>query len=530
MSNAQSIDSLRELNAKLLDEIAELRKKFAEIEGENAEIPELRRKVAEVEAENAKLRQIIEENARRDVRVKELEQKNTELEARLAIVEQSSVAVSKNDKEAIVKQSAPSSCIYSNVEIKVEAESTEKCFAEDSSSDDNLLSIPDYSQRKQDQSLPSCVSDQKSSVDREMDTFLDDAHKKSVSDGIRRCNKKKLLRETASLKVLPSAENNLTVFSGNDKIESSTKTVSSGNDQMVSEKLEKIEKTSRNQQKVIQDFDDSDEIELTKNQNIELDLIRDLQRGSIIASTSEISEQYSSSCEASYGQITTQSLIHLFRNATRAGHEEILSWVHYSDNFENKVVEIRRETGVTDKTARTQIYKEMLEHLAGVTPVALRIKTLRAKKIRKLFGENGVGIDKIKCVNCSANEISKLTNEQIQNVIDQVTSKTVSSGNNQSHVPLKTTNGDASRPPIPRTTYDRSYFRNKTLGQYPTLYREFSSENFDYYGITDETSCDPKRTCPLCSLDHDDEEGIEGRYKAGSYFIKCEQREIEIVA
>jgi len=82
------------------------------------------------------------------------------------------VAVSKNDKEAIVKQSAPSSCIYSNVKIKVEAESTEKCFAEDSSSDDNLLSIPDYSQRKQDQSLPSCVSDQKSSVDREMDTFF----------------------------------------------------------------------------------------------------------------------------------------------------------------------------------------------------------------------------------------------------------------------------------------------------------------------------------------------------------------------
>jgi len=142
-----------------------------------------------------------------------------------------------------------------------------------------------------------------------------------------------------------------------------------------------------------------------------------------------------------------------------------LSWVHYSDNFENKVVEIRRETGVTNKTARTQIYNKMLEHLAGITPVALRIKTLRAKKIRKLFGENGIGIDKIKCINCSANEISKLTNEQIQNVIDQVTSKTVSLGNDQSHVPSKITNGDASsklevnistasRPPILRTIYD----------------------------------------------------------------------------
>jgi hypothetical protein len=73
-------------------------------------------------------------------------------------------------------------------------------------------------------------------------------------------------------------------------------------------------------------------------------------------------------------------------------------------------------------------------------------------------------------------------------------------------------------------TYDRSYFRNKTLDQYPTLYREFSSKNFDYYGITDETSC------PLCDLGHDDDESIKGKYKAGSYFIKCEQREIEIVA
>ena len=36
----------------------------------------------ELEAEIVKLSRIIEENARRDVRVKELEQKNTELEAR----------------------------------------------------------------------------------------------------------------------------------------------------------------------------------------------------------------------------------------------------------------------------------------------------------------------------------------------------------------------------------------------------------------------------------------------------------------
>jgi len=72
----QSTDSLRELNAKLLAEIAKLRK-------ENAEIPELREKLlrfAEVEDENAKLKQIIEENARRDSENAELKSRVGELE------------------------------------------------------------------------------------------------------------------------------------------------------------------------------------------------------------------------------------------------------------------------------------------------------------------------------------------------------------------------------------------------------------------------------------------------------------------
>ncbi|CAJ0903762.1 10303_t:CDS:2, partial [Entrophospora sp. SA101] len=45
--------------------------------------------------------------------------------------------------------------------------------------------------------------------------------------------------------------------------------------------------------------------------------------------------------------------------------------------------------------------------------------------------------------------------------------------------------------------------------------------NVDYYGITDNTSC------PLCRLDHDD---IEGEYKDGTYYIKCEQHIVQIAA
>src|ERR1044071_7214279 len=82
----QSTDSSRELNAKLLVEIAELRK-------ENAEIPELREKLlkfAEVEGENVRLKQIIEENARRDAENAELKSRVGELKARLALLEQGS--------------------------------------------------------------------------------------------------------------------------------------------------------------------------------------------------------------------------------------------------------------------------------------------------------------------------------------------------------------------------------------------------------------------------------------------------------
>ncbi|PKK59805.1 hypothetical protein RhiirC2_794294 [Rhizophagus irregularis] len=49
-------------------------------------------------------------------------------------------------------------------------------------------------------------------------------------------------------------------------------------------------------------------------------------------------------------------------------------------------------------------------------------------------------------------------------------------------------------------TYNHIYFHNKILNQYSNLYREFNSENFDYYGITDGISY------PLCKLDHDDKE------------------------
>ena len=63
----------------------------------------------------------------------------------------------------------------------------------------------------------------------------------------------------------------------------------------------------------------------------------------------------------------------------------------------------------------------------------------------------------------------------------------------ESHTPPKNNPESISSNPI----HDLVYFRNKTLEQYPDLYYEYSNENFNYYGITDES------LCPLCKLDHD---------------------------
>ncbi len=174
----------------------------------------------------------------------------------------------------------------------------------------------------------------------------------------------------------------------------------------------------------------------------------------------------------------------------------------------------------------------------------MRKITFRAKKIYILF--DGIGINRIQIISCSASAILNLSDNQIQNIINDFLKKATnmndidcedSVSNWNGYIMLKINKADVSEQvnpfkvsisanvlfaPQSNPTYDWAYFHNKTLNQYPTLYREFSSKNFDYYGITDET------LCPLCKLDHDDDEGIEGKYKARFYFIKCEQHEIEI--
>jgi len=543
-------------------ELEVLKQRIIELEAENAEIPDLRRKISEFDAERVDLRRKLSVS---DAEIAELKRRNIEfLRANKEYNE-------RRDAENAKLKASIEELESKNVEFRDRLTKVEqKQTLNDNSSNISSSSFNSVAISEAITLLANSVKhlNGKPLEEKDMDSFLLEVHKKIISSEIKQRNKeKKFLRESAKNQVQNVTSDDIETIN-NSKLSRDKKTVTNGNDQDLELSLGTGDDISAStviegvDTKVFQDnlscdtkmitctdSEDapSDETSkpiatqpLDRNQVTKQILKRDLSRPIFSVASVELHDKsiLNNTIEGS-----TQRLAYWIDEAIRMGLKEILCLYHYSFEFEEKVKNITADGKTKDKTARSMIYKDMLQYLPNVTLGNLRIRTHRAKNILMLFGEKGVGIDRIKLVTCSASDISRLTNTQIQNIIDYVNdktndqnhviSKTVTIGNDQSHdFSPATPQASVSPVSIPRTkpTYDRSYFRNKTLDQYPNLYREYSSEDFDYYGITDKTLCGPSRTCPLCKLDHDDEESIEGRYKTGSYFIKCEQREIEITA
>ncbi|UZO24471.1 uncharacterized protein OCT59_016769 [Rhizophagus irregularis] len=470
----QSTDSLRELNAKLLAEIAELRK-------ENAEISELREKLlkfAEVEVENVRLKQIIEKNARRDAENVELKSRVRELEARLALLEQGSAV------------------------------------------DKMVLSFG------QTQNVGRAPSDLDGN-DEEVVNFLDEAYKKSISNEIRERRREKKQKDQEALVIsqnvtkIPEVTDMLTSEQDEQDLsqsyEASSESIRSAfcilskqpqvNASKLTCNLENREDSSRSElcdmEKLKSDLHNEVIAKLDKNIIVEQELKQQLLTPAHTSTSDQTLEEQDPSSD------TAQNIVCMFRKANKLGQEAILYWCYFIEKYDKRIDNLV-VGGVKKKTATSMVYQEIKQLLPDITDVNLRQKILRARKLYKLF--NTLGIEKIKQVSYSADVY--FGSILAPNTKYYKSSKVSTSENVLSAF--------QSNP-----TYDYTYFRNKTLDQYPTLYREFSSENFDYYGITDETSCEDY-ICPLCKLGHDDKE-IEGRYKTGSYF-KCEQRKIEIVA
>ncbi|CAB4384724.1 unnamed protein product [Rhizophagus irregularis] len=184
-------------------ELELLRQRIRELEAENAEIPDLRRKLSVSDAEIAELKRMnaetlrmteeertrrVTENAKLRAIIEELKSENIEVRDRLTKVEQNQ---SLNDNSS--NNSSPSFVAVPEV-----------------------IMVPTNSAKH---------LNGKSLKEKDMDSFLLEAHKKIISSEIKQHNKeKKLLRESAKNQVLA-------VTSVDSKLTYDKKTVTIGNDQ-----------------------------------------------------------------------------------------------------------------------------------------------------------------------------------------------------------------------------------------------------------------------------------------------------------
>src|SRR5437763_7218049 len=424
----QSIDSLRELNSKLLAEIAELRKK-------NDKIPVLEKKFAEVEAENARLKQIIEENARRDSENAELKSRVGELETRLALLEQSSavdgMALSfgqtQNDKEAMPVVTVPT------------------------------VDVPDSVIDQLNNEVGRAPSDLDGN-DEEMVDFLDEAYKKSISNEIRERKREKKQRDQEALvisqNVTKISEVTDMLTSEQDEqdlsqsYEASSESIRSAscvlskqpqvNASKLTCNLENREDSSRSESCDMEELksDQHDEViaKLDKNMIVEQELKQQLSSPAHTTMSDQTLEQDPSSD-------TAQNIVFMFKKANKFGQEAILYWYYFIEKYDKRIDNLVTG-GVKKKTATSEVYQEIKWLLPDITDVNLRQKILRARKLFKLF--NTLGLEKISQVSYSADAISSLNYQQIQNIIDYVNSVTSSHNetmkilHDQSYVTLKT--------------------------------------------------------------------------------------------
>ncbi|POG65017.1 hypothetical protein GLOIN_2v1782198 [Rhizophagus irregularis DAOM 181602=DAOM 197198] len=374
----QSTDSLRELNAKLLVEIAKLRK-------ENAEIPELKKKLlkfAEDEVENVRLKQIIEENARRDAENVELKSRVRELETRLALLEQGSAV-----NEMLL------------------------LFGQTQNGDEAMPTVD----------VPNSVIDQ----------LNNEAYKKSISNEIREKRREKKQKDQKALVIsqdvtkIPEVIDMLTSEQDEQDLSQSYEANS-----------ESIKSAScvlsKQPQELKSDLHDEVIAKLDKNIIMEQELKQQLSSPAHTSTSDQTLEEQDPSLD------TAQNIVCMFRKANKLSQEAILYWCYFIEKY-NKRIDNLVVGGVKKKTATSIVYQEIRYHVSSV-------------------------------IN-SHNETVKILHDQ-------------------SHVTSKINPTNAYISP-----------KAKTLDQYPTLYREFSSENFDYYGITDETSCED-RTPDITYITH----------------------------
>ncbi|CAB4404653.1 unnamed protein product [Rhizophagus irregularis] len=413
----QSIDSLRELNAKLLAEIAELRKKFSEIKIENdelkdknTEIPELRRNFAEIEAERAELKaritkllkQGVEENKRRDAenaelkaRIIELEKNktvNTKLESenaefrdRITKVEQRQMQNDNVTKVNVTKVTNSNNSNNSSSNFNFVAEDRGKSLADEKMDGSFYEKVCFNKEEQMPEVSPANVPDSDIAQLKhhtpvyEANVIVPEITRESVNQDV--TSKHVYVAETDSDDDNSEESNNWSILEKSEISGNFVNKIHNFHDQNIDKSIEDNQldcNLSKN------DSSRDDDFTVPSEKVVECDLMQQLSLPSISIDT-EIP-------------------------------------------LTPPVIDKKQQFSVTAEfkinTAKQQVYQEVKKLLPDISDVNLvRQQLSRARKLYKLF--NAVGVEKIKQVTYSANAISNLNNIQIQNIINYVLSKVI---------------------------------------------------------------------------------------------------------
>ncbi|CAJ0893551.1 13059_t:CDS:2, partial [Entrophospora sp. SA101] len=369
MTNTQStIESLRELNSRIVLQIDEIRKKFTEIEAENNEI---KKKYVEVEAENTDLKEIIKENVRREAesmklkaRVEELERYKKEKEKQFEKLEEKQLK-NVNNFENIVNVSDPviNHCIDTN---------TKSLDDDTNQSSVNII-------------LCETNSDDTSEL---IDEQCDDTPASSNCDlrheSLTQCFAPSNCTESESLK--DKEMNNMIDF-----------LVESDNERIRNE---------------------------IRERNRGWKLQREAPTGN-----SPKEDTYASNIKSKYYSTSDKDIICLYQNAynaekdaIKANREEILCWCFYAKKSKGMVKDFMADGKVGEKKAKGQVYDFIIQQLPNTKRENLCKQTQKALRVYNLFEK--IGMDKIQYIKTyTADSISRFTNLQIQTIIDHFAKK-----------------------------------------------------------------------------------------------------------
>ncbi len=503
-----------------------LRQRITELEAENVKIiADYETEIAVLKEENAKISELKKENSDLRMKFANFDAERAELKRRIA------EALRSTEEERTRR-------VAENTKLKARIEELESEFRDrltkveqkqtlnDNTPNDNTPNKNSSNFALAPSANSGVVHHEKPLEEKEMDSFLLEAHKKIVSSEIKQRNKEKKLSkaEQASLNQDQESDTGCSTSEKIPEVSNPVTKISAGAPGQNSHR----KKGAENIVQLIADGIKDDAQSSDKTIPCDVISIESLNQNSLLS----LAQLFDKADDAEYGAI-------------RANQEEILRWYYYGKEFLTQVTVIVQDGKgkIGEKKAKGIIYDKMLEHLSmlrkqrsedtglrlpEISRKNLQRKTQKAVKIYKIFEK--VGVENIKYITTySANSISELTNDKVQDIIeaserqDNLSEHNDNDNTDMEEVLTNMVRISAGGPGQNHVTKNPET-RERIINAPPTL--ESTEVNTSANVLSVPQSHPPiPRTKPTY-----DQPYFRNKVKAGSYFIKCEQREIEIVA